>query len=72
MTWLQSFYTEVEKATDEQLKLWLKYMKLFKDDENNVSIDSKKRERYREIIYGEMKKRGLRRERSRERGKAKN
>jgi len=45
-----------KKATDEQLKLWLKYMNLFKDDD--VSIDSIKRERYKKIIFEERKLRG--------------
>jgi len=69
MTWITEYQTEVKKATDEQLKLWLGYIELFKDDE--ISVDSRKREKYKEIIYAEMKTRGMRRERSRERGKGK-
>jgi len=69
MTWITEFYQEVKKATDEQLKLWIGYMKLFPD--NEISVDSRKREKYKEIIYAEMKARGVRRERSRERGKGK-
>ena len=72
MNWLTSFYKESQTATDKQLKLWLRYMSLFKDEETtDITADKRKREKYTEIIIAEMKKRGIRRERSRERGKAK-
>jgi hypothetical protein len=72
MQWITKFYKDVKNAPNEQLKLWLNYMKLFKDDENaEISIDRKKREQHREIIYAEMKIRGIRRDRSVERGKGK-
>jgi hypothetical protein len=72
MTWITEYYKEVKNATDEQLRLWLGYMKLFKDEEiSEKTIDTIKREKYKEIIYAEMKIHGVRRERSRERGKGK-
>ena len=69
MHWITEYYKEVKQATDEQLRLWLQYMNMFND--NEISADSIKREKYRELIHVEMKMRGLRLARSRERGKAK-
>ena len=72
MQWLSSFNEEARNATDKQLKAWLRYMRLFKCDKNaDITIYKRKREKYIEIITAEMKKRGIRQERSRERGKAK-
>ena len=67
MHWITEFYQETKKASEKQLKLWVGYMKLFKDGD---TVEKRKREKYIEIIYKEYKIRGIRQERSRERGKA--
>jgi len=83
MTWLIEFREEVKQASDAQLKLWIKYMALFENIKPmekyaskemspiKLKADEQNREKYRELIYAEMKIRGIRRERSRERGKGK-
>jgi len=83
ITRMSDLKKEVLEATDEQLKLWLGYIKLFDTAKpiemyaskwnapDKLARDEADRQKHKEMILDEYKKRGIRRERSRERGKGK-